>query len=96
MNINRECLRIQVLELKKQVAEACTWSRTAINQVLRYAEEVHLLSVAGWDVGQMLTAKLYLTQVEKPVFMIPEYEYGRSEPQKSGVMLMLPWLQSCM
>ena len=42
-------------------------------------------AVAGWDVGQGLTEKLYPSSAEKSVFKMPDYEYVHKELQKSGV-----------
>jgi len=80
----REILRLNSLGLNKtQIAEACMCSRTTVIQVLRQAEASGIqYPLPDGMSDKELTEKLYPSQVEKPVFKMPDYVYSQRTSKK--------------
>ena len=93
----KEILRLNSLGINNtQIALSCGCSRTTVITVLQKAKECGV----NWQMAAELSDKelskmLFPTETVKPTYKMPDYDYIHREMARSGVTLMLLWLEYC-
>jgi len=93
----KEILRLNCLGINNtQIASSCGCSRTTVIAVLQRAQECG----ANWQMAaeisdRELSKMLFPTEIVKPTYKMPDYDYVHNEMAKSGVTLTLLWLEYC-
>ena len=93
----REILRLNSLGINNsQIAQACDCARSTVVRVLQQADELQF----DWEKvrrcsNEELSERLFPTNLNKPIYHMPDYEHVYHEMQRNGVTLNLLWLEYC-
>jgi transposase len=93
----REILRLDSLGINKtDIATSCLCSRNTVANVLQRAKSLGIHYPLSDDMSdKQLAEKLFPPSDTKPTYKMPDYDYVHREMAKSGVTLMLLWLEYC-
>lgn len=93
----REILRLDGLGINKtDIAASCLCSRNTVASVLQRAKLAGLSYALLEDMSdKQLANKLFGSSEAKLSYKLPDYEYVHCEMAKSGVTLLLLWLEYC-